>query len=106
MKRIALVFSIVAVLLLADGAYLVLTDNQVGGDQGALFGNGNVVLSAGTTVLIAGGFLAVGSMIMWILALRRQGQLSEERDHAGEAQGKVHAGQTNAGKEQGDQHES
>ncbi len=72
MKRVAVFFGIVAVLLLIDGAYLDLTNNQVGGDQGALFGNANVVLSAGTTVLVAGGLLAVASIIMWLLAVRRE----------------------------------
>ncbi len=82
MKRVALVFGILAVLLLADGAYLDLTNNQVGGDQGALFGNANVVLSAGTTVLVAGGLLAVGSIIMWLLAIRKQrGTLAVRKGH-------------------------
>ena len=64
MKRGSIVFGIVALLLLADGTYLDATNNQVGGDQGAFFGNANVVLSAGTTVLVAGGLLAIGAIIM------------------------------------------
>jgi hypothetical protein len=72
MKRGSIVFGIVALLLLADGAYLDATNNQVGGDQGAFFGNANVVLSAGTTVLVAGGLLAIGAIIMWFVAVRRE----------------------------------
>ncbi|MGO8956213.1 MAG: hypothetical protein ACLQFR_02380 [Streptosporangiaceae bacterium] len=82
MKRVSLVFGILAVLLLADGAYLDLTNNQVGGDQGALFGNANVVLSAGTTVLVAGGLLAAGAIIMWLLAIRKEhGAAAMRKEH-------------------------
>lgn len=101
MKRGSLVFGIVAVLLLADGTYLDLTNNQVGGDQGSFFGNSNFVLSAGTTVLVAGGLLLVGSVIMWIVAARKghggvagaqgsqtraaQGQVLKEQAHQRES---------------------
>jgi hypothetical protein len=30
------------------------------------------LLNDGATVLIGGGFLAIGSIIMWVLALRRE----------------------------------
>ena len=103
MKRGSIIFGIVAVLLLADGAYLVATNNQVGGDQGAFFGNANDVLSAGTVVLVSGGLLAVGAIIMWIVALRRQRQLPQEPGHTREAQGQVHAGQSHVGEEHGNQ---
>jgi hypothetical protein len=72
MKRGALVFGVLALVLLADGSYLQLTDNQVGGDTGVLFGNPNLVLSAGTIVLISGGFLLVGAALMWVVAIRRE----------------------------------
>ena len=71
MKRVTIFFGVLAVLLLADGAYLQLTSNEVGGDQGSLFGNPNITLSAGTTVLIAGGLLAAVTVVMWLVALTR-----------------------------------
>jgi energy-coupling factor transporter ATP-binding protein EcfA2 len=75
MRRAAMVFGVLALLLLADGAYLELTNNQVGGDQGSFFGNPNVVLSAGTTVLIAGGLLLIVTVVMWLAAARRSPEL-------------------------------
>jgi hypothetical protein len=71
MKRGAVVFAVVALLLLADGSYLQVTRNQVGGDTGTLFGNPKLSLSAGTVVLISGGLLLLGAAIMWAVALRR-----------------------------------
>jgi hypothetical protein len=75
MRRVAVVFGVLAVLLLADGSYLQLTNNQVGGDTGVLFGNPNFVLSAGTVVLISGGFLLLGAAIMWAVAIWRDRRL-------------------------------
>jgi CHASE3 domain sensor protein len=72
MKRIAVVFSIISVIVLVYGLIDYLTNyNWAQGDQDPLFGNQNVLLNDGATVLIAGGFLTVGSVIMWILALRK-----------------------------------
>ncbi len=72
MKRIAIIFSIISVILLVYGLIDYLTNyNWAQGDQDPLFGNQNVLLNDGATVLIAGGFLTVGSVIMWILALRK-----------------------------------
>jgi uncharacterized membrane protein len=71
MKRSALVFGVLALLLLADGSYLQLSSNQVGGDTGVLFGNPNLALSAGTVVLISGAFLFLGAAIMWAVAIWR-----------------------------------
>ena len=71
MKRIAIIFSIISVILLVYGLIDYLTNyNWAQGDQDPLFGNQNVLLNDGATVLIAGGFLTVGSVIMWVLALR------------------------------------
>jgi hypothetical protein len=98
MKRIAVVFAVVALLLLIDGSYLQLTNNQVGGDTGVLFGNPNFALSAGTVVLISGGFVLLGAAIMWAAAIRRAGRPSGGGDEvsgppAGEAQIQAGAGQ-------------
>jgi hypothetical protein len=75
MKRIAIATAVIAALLLIDGAYLQLSNNEVGGDSGVLFGNPNLFLSAGTVVLISGGLMLLGAGIMWVVALRRQGRL-------------------------------
>jgi hypothetical protein len=108
MKRGAIVFGVVALLLLADGSYLQLTNNQVGGDTGVLFGNPNFFLSAGTVVLISGGLLLVGAAIMWAVAVRRErrlpagrGQVGQPR--AGTTQAQVGAGRGQIRKESGDQ---
>jgi hypothetical protein len=71
MRRIAWVFSVISVVLLVYGLIDYLTNyNWAQGDQDPLFGNQNVLLNDGATVLIAAGFLSVGSIIMWIAALR------------------------------------
>jgi hypothetical protein len=71
-KRIALVFGVVALLLFADGGYLVATHNQLGGDTGTLFGNPHYFLSAGAVVIISGLFVFVASLVMWVVAVRRE----------------------------------
>jgi hypothetical protein len=83
MKRGALVFAVVSLLLLADGSYLLVSNNQVGGDTGVLFGNPNMSLSAGTVVLISGGLLLLGAVIMWAVAIRREvrGQMRKGQGH-------------------------
>lgn len=79
MKRGALVFAIVALLLFADGSYLQVSNNQVGGDTGVLFGNQNLSLAAGTVVLISGALLMIGAAIMFAVALRRErGRIRKE----------------------------
>jgi hypothetical protein len=73
MRRAAWIFSIVSVVLLVYGLIDYLTNyNWAQGDQDPLFGNQNVLLNDGATVLIAGGLLAIGSVLMWILALRKE----------------------------------
>jgi hypothetical protein len=69
MKRAALVFAVLAVLLLADGLFMVLSHYQPG-DQDPLFGNPRLIISDGTTTLIAGGLLIVVAAIMWLAAGR------------------------------------
>ena len=74
MKRIAIIFSVISVVLLVYGLIDYLTNyNWAQGDQDPLFGNQNVLLNDGATVLIAGGLLTVGSVVMWVLALRKGG---------------------------------
>jgi hypothetical protein len=108
MKRGAVVFAIVSLLLLADGSYLQLTNNQVGGDTGVLFGNPNFALSAGTVVLISGGILLIGAAIMWLVAVRRERHLLAGRGQVSQpgavgVQAHVGAGQGQIPKESGDQ---
>jgi hypothetical protein len=72
MRRIAWIFSVISIILLVYGLIDFLTNyNWAQGDQDPLFGNQNVLLNDGATVLIAAGFLSVGSIIMWIVALRK-----------------------------------
>jgi hypothetical protein len=73
MRRIAWVFSVISALLLIYGLIDYLTKyHWAQGDQNAFFGNQNVLLNDGATILIAGGFLSIGSILMWILALRKE----------------------------------
>jgi hypothetical protein len=81
MKRLALVFGVVSLLLFADGIYLLATHNEVGGDTGVLFGNPNKFLSAGTIVVISALLLLVASVIMWLVGVRRE---DKERLPAGD----------------------
>jgi hypothetical protein len=78
MKRAALIFAIVGLLLLADGSYLQVTHNNVGGDNGYLFGNQNINLSAGFIVLLSGGALLLAAIIMWLVAMRRRDEPADE----------------------------
>lgn len=73
MRRIALVCSVLSGLVLIGGLIEYFTNfNWAQGDQDPLFGDPRVLLNDGATMLIAGGFLTVGSIIMWIVALRRE----------------------------------
>jgi hypothetical protein len=79
LKRVALVFGVVTLLLFADGIYLLATHNEVGGDTGVLFGNSNYFLSAGTVVVISALLLLVATVIMWLVAVRREDRERERR---------------------------
>jgi hypothetical protein len=89
MKRIAIALGVISLLLLADGAYLQVTNNQVGGDTGTLFGNPNFFLSAGDVVLISGGLLLVVAGAVGVVAGRRY--LGSRRT-AGQQQGSEQPG--------------
>jgi hypothetical protein len=72
MKRGAIVFAVVGLLLFADGSYLIASKNQVGGDTGVLFGDSHFFLSAGTVVVMSSLFLILGAAIMWAVAVWRE----------------------------------
>lgn len=78
MKRIALVVAVVAVLLFADGLYMVLA-NYHPGDANTFFGNQTWNLSDGEVTIISAGFLALAAVIMWVLALRRDARSGAQR---------------------------
>jgi hypothetical protein len=72
LKRAALVFGILALLLFADGGYLLATHRDPNGDTGTLFGNSHYYLSAGTVVVMSGFLVLVASVVMWLLAVVRE----------------------------------
>jgi hypothetical protein len=73
MKRMAKIAAALSVILLIYGLIDFLTNyNWAQGDQDPLFGNPHILLNDGATVLIASGFLAIGSVIMWIIAIRQE----------------------------------
>jgi hypothetical protein len=84
MRRGAVVFAIVAVLLIADGSYLQATHNEVGGDSGTLFGNAHLFISAGKVVLFSGILLIVAAAIMWGVAIGRDRRASAASGQAGQ----------------------
>jgi hypothetical protein len=116
-KRATLIFAVLSLLIIADGIYLELANNQQGcgcnGDSGTLFGGATSVnLSTGTEVLIGGGLLLIVTGIVWILSMRRKRDLAAAngRDQAANAQAdqspaktEVAAGQSQVAKETGDQ---
>ena len=72
MKRAAIVFGVLTLLLFADGIYLLAAHTNPNGDTGLLFGNPNNFLSAGTVVVISALVLLVATVIMWLVAVRRE----------------------------------
>jgi hypothetical protein len=72
MKRLAMIMGIVSAVVLVLGLVESLTNYQwAQGDQDPLFGDPRILLNDGMTTLIAGGFLLIGSVIMWMLARRK-----------------------------------
>jgi energy-coupling factor transporter transmembrane protein EcfT len=71
MKRLAVVFTVVTVLLLILGLADWLTNYNWSNDQDPLFGNPHILLNDGATVLVATGFLAAVTALLWALALRK-----------------------------------
>ena len=78
MKRAAWIFTVLSVLLLADGLWMELSHYQPG-DQNTFTGNANLILSDGQVVLISGGLLLAATVVMWVLVLRREALARQER---------------------------
>jgi hypothetical protein len=85
MRRAAIIFGVLALLLIGNGWYLIATNNNVGGDTGYLFGNQHHFLSAGQTVLISGLMLAVVAIILGAVAWLRRDQSPATADEAAQA---------------------
>ena len=79
LRRAAIIFGILALLLFADGAYLLASHDNVGGDTGVLFGNPQYYLNAGTVVVLSGLLVLVPSVIMWLVDVHRQDKERERR---------------------------
>jgi len=71
MKRAAIIFTVISGILLILGVADYLTNYNWANNQGAIFGNPNVAVNEGVTVLIAAGFLIVVTAVMWVLARRK-----------------------------------
>ena len=83
LRRAALVFGVLALLLFADGIYLVATHKNPNGDTGVLFGNSSYYLNAGTVVVLSGVLVLVASVIMWLVDVHRQDKERERRPAGG-----------------------
>ena len=70
MKRAAIIFAVLAVLLFADGLYMILA-NYHPGDANTFFGNQTWNISDGEVTIISAGFLALAAVVMWLFAARR-----------------------------------
>jgi hypothetical protein len=78
MKRFALILAVVAVLVFADGLYMVLA-NYHPADANTFFGNQTWNLSDGEVTIISSGFLALAAVIMWLVAVRRDARSRAQR---------------------------
>lgn len=67
MRRAAIIFTVISGIFLILGLVDYLTNYNFANNQGLIFGNPNVVVNEGATVLIADGFLVLVSALMWIL---------------------------------------
>ena len=83
LRRAALIFGILCLLLFADGAYLLATHKNPNGDTGTFFGNGSYYLNAGTVVVLSGVLVLVASVIMWLVDVHRQDKERERRAAGG-----------------------
>ena len=72
MKRAAIICTIVSAIVLVLGIVEAITNfNWSAGDQNPLFGNPHLLLNDGTSALITTGFLLLVSIVMWIVASRK-----------------------------------
>lgn len=69
MRRVAITFTVISGILLILGLIDYLTNFNT--SPGTIFGNPNVVVNEGATLLIADGFLILATALMWILARRK-----------------------------------
>jgi len=79
LRRGALAFGILSLLLFADGIYLVATHKNPNGDTGNLFGNSHYYLNSGTVVVLSGVGVFLASVIMWLVDVHRQDKERERR---------------------------
>jgi hypothetical protein len=88
MKRVAIIFSVLAVLLFADGLYMILA-NYHPGDANTFFGNQTWNTSDGEVMLMSAGFLALVAVVMWVIVFRqsaRSGTGGPEADQSAAGQ--------------------
>jgi hypothetical protein len=78
MKRVALILAVVAVLLFADGLYMVLA-NYHPGDANTFFGNQTWNISDGEVTIISSAILALAAVVMWVIAARRDARSRAQR---------------------------
>jgi hypothetical protein len=89
MKRAAWIFTVLSVLLLADGLWMTVSHYHPG-DQNTFTGNQNLVLTDGQVVLISAGLLTVATVVMWLLVLRRETLTRQQRaQHASRSASKA-----------------
>ena len=79
LRRGAIAFGILSLLLFADGIYLVATHKNPNGDTGNLFGNSHYYLNSGTVVVLSGVGVFAASVIMWLVDVHRQDKERERR---------------------------
>jgi hypothetical protein len=79
LRRGALVFGVLSLLLFADGIYLVAAHKNPNGDTGTLFGNSSYYLNSGTVVVLSGVVVFAAAVGMWLLDVHRQDKERERR---------------------------
>jgi hypothetical protein len=79
LRRAALIFGALALLLFLDGIYLVAAHKNPNGDTGTLFGNSSYYLNSGTVVVLSGVLVLIASVIMWLVDVHRQDKERERR---------------------------
>jgi hypothetical protein len=83
LRRAAIFFAALALLLWADGAYLIARHTSVHGDSGILFGNPHDYLSAGTVVVLSGVLMLAVAAVMWCVDVHLEDK-RRERQPAGD----------------------